>query len=123
MGGVIVSGKVHDALMQGPDNAIGLFHGYTYSAHPLACAASLAALDVYQDSGLFERACRLAPVWENHADGLRDLPLVVDIRNIGPLAAIDLKPRIESGVRIVSTKTHSSLGGAAGSHPAGNASR
>lgn len=93
MGGVVVSGKVYDALMQGPDNAIELFHGYTYSAHPLACAAGLAALDVHQDLGLFERARRLAPVWENHAHGLRDLPHVVDIRNIGLLAAIDLKPR------------------------------
>jgi len=93
MGGVIVSGKVHDTLMQGPDNAIELFHGYTYSAHPLACAAGLAALDVYQDLDLFERARRLAPVLESHAHGLRDLPHVVDIRNIGLLAAIDLKPR------------------------------
>jgi len=93
MGGVIVSGKVYDALMQGPDNAIELFHGYTYSAHPLACAAGLAALDVYQDLDLFERARRLAPALENHAHGLRDLPHVVDIRNIGMLAAIDLKPR------------------------------
>ena len=93
MGGVITSGKVYDALMQGPDNTIELFHGYTYSAHPLACAAGLAALDVYQDLGLFERARRLAPVWENHTHALRDLPHVVDIRNIGLLAAIDLKAR------------------------------
>jgi beta-alanine--pyruvate transaminase len=93
MGGVIVNGKIHDALMQGPDNTIELFHGYTYSAHPLACAAGLAALDVYQDLGLFERARRIAPLWEDRAHGLRDLPHVADIRNIGLLAAIDLKPR------------------------------
>jgi beta-alanine--pyruvate transaminase len=93
MGGVVVSGKVYDALMQGPDNAIELFHGYTYSAHPLACAAGLAALDVYQDLGLFERARRMARLWEDHAHGLRGLPHIADIRNIGLLAAIDLKPR------------------------------
>lgn len=93
MGGVIVSGKVYDALMQGPDNTIELFHGYTYSAHPLACAAGLAALDVYQDLGLFERARRIAPLWENAAHALKGAPHVADIRNIGLLAAIDLKSR------------------------------
>src|SRR5205814_4239060 len=76
MGGVIVSGKVYDALMQGPDNTIELFHGYTYSAHPLACAAGLAALDVYQDLGLFERARRIAPLWENAAHALKGAPHV-----------------------------------------------
>ena len=93
MGGVIVSSKVHDALMQGPDNTIELFHGYTYSAHPLACAAGLAALDVYQDLGLFERAHRIAPLWQDTAHALKDAPHVIDIRNIGLLAAIDLKSR------------------------------
>jgi beta-alanine--pyruvate transaminase len=93
MGGVIVSGKVHEALMQEPENTIELFHGYTYSAHPLACAAGLAALDVYQDLGLFERACRIAPLWEDTAHAVERAPHVMDIRNIGLLAAIDLKPR------------------------------
>jgi beta-alanine--pyruvate transaminase len=93
MGGVIVSGKIYDALMTGPENTIELFHGYTYSAHPLACAAALAALDVYQDLGLFERARSIAPLWEAAAHALRDAPHVIDIRNIGLLAAIDLKPR------------------------------
>jgi len=93
MGGVIVSGKVYEAMMQGPDTAVELFHGYTYSAHPLACAAGLAALDVYQDLGLFERARRIAPFWEESAHRLKGAPHVVDIRNIGLLAAIDLKPR------------------------------
>jgi beta-alanine--pyruvate transaminase len=79
--------------MNGPENTIELFHGYTYSAHPLACAAALASLDVYQDLGLFERARCLAPVWENAAHALKDAPHVIDIRNIGLLAAIDLKPR------------------------------
>jgi beta-alanine--pyruvate transaminase len=93
MGGVIASGKVYNALMAGPENTIELFHGYTYSAHPLACAAALAALDVYQDLGLFERARRIAPLWEAAAHALKDAPHVTDIRNIGLLAAIDLGPR------------------------------
>lgn len=93
MGGVITSGKVYSALMNGPENTVELFHGYTYSAHPLACAAGLAALDVYQDLGLFERAARIAPTWEAAAHALRDARHVTDIRNIGLLAAIDLKPR------------------------------
>jgi beta-alanine--pyruvate transaminase len=93
MGGVITSGKVYNALMAGPESTIELFHGYTYSAHPLACAAALAALDVYQDLGLFERARRIAPLWEAAAHALKDAPHVSDIRNIGLLAAIDLGPR------------------------------
>jgi beta-alanine--pyruvate transaminase len=93
MGGVIVSGKIYDAMMNGPESGIELFHGYTYSAHPLACAAALAALDVYHDLDLFNRARRLAPSWENAAHALKDAPQVVDIRNIGLLAAIDLRPR------------------------------
>lgn len=93
MGGVIVSGKVYEALMKGPPGNIELFHGYTYSAHPLACAAAIAALDVYREQGLFERARRLAPVWEEAVHALEGAPHVIDIRNIGLLAAIDLQPR------------------------------
>jgi beta-alanine--pyruvate transaminase len=93
MGSVIVSGKIYDAMMAGPDNAVELYHGYTYSAHPLACAAALATLDVYQDLDLFGRARNIARVWENAVHALRDCPHVVDIRNIGLLGAIDLRPR------------------------------
>jgi beta-alanine--pyruvate transaminase len=93
MGGVIASRSVYDALMAGPSGVIELFHGYTYSAHPLACAAALATLDVYRDLDLFARARRLAPIWEQAVHALADAPYVVDIRNIGLLAAIDLKPR------------------------------
>jgi beta-alanine--pyruvate transaminase len=93
MGGVIASRSVYDALMAGSSSVIELFHGYTYSAHPLACAAALATLDVYRDSDLFARGQRLAPIWERAAHALRDAPNVVDIRNIGLLAAIDLTPR------------------------------
>lgn len=93
MGGVIASRSVYDALMAGPSSVIELFHGYTYSAHPLACAAALATLDVYRDLDLFARVRRLAPIWERAAHALKDAPHVVDIRNIGLLAAIDLAPR------------------------------
>jgi beta-alanine--pyruvate transaminase len=93
MGGVIASQSVYDALMGGPSNMIELFHGYTYSAHPLACAAALATLDVYRDLDLFARARRLASVWEQAAHRLAGARHVVDIRNIGLLGAIELKPR------------------------------
>jgi beta-alanine--pyruvate transaminase len=93
MGGVIASRSVYDALMAGPSNVIELFHGYTYSAHPLACAAALATLDVYRDLDLFARARRLAPLWEQTAHRLVGGRHVIDIRNIGLLAAIELKPR------------------------------
>ncbi|CAL76432.1 Aminotransferase class-III [Bradyrhizobium sp. ORS 278] len=92
MGGVIVHRNIHDTMMSGPAG-IELFHGYTYSAHPLACAAALATLDVYQEQDLFGRAERVAPLWENAVHALRQAPHVIDIRNIGLLAAIDLKPR------------------------------
>src|SRR5215203_7314212 len=82
MGGDIVRKHIHDAFMKGPEHAIELFHGYTYSAHPLACAAALATLDVYKDEGLFERAAEMAPYWEEAVHSLRGAPHVVDIRNI-----------------------------------------
>jgi len=68
-------------------------HGYTYSSHPLACAAGLATLDVYEQEGLLTRAAGLASYWEAAAHSLRDCPHVVDIRNIGLVAAIELAPR------------------------------
>ncbi|MGJ5204439.1 aspartate aminotransferase family protein [Bradyrhizobium sp. HKCCYLR20261] len=92
MGGVIVHRNIHGAMMNGAPG-IELFHGYTYSAHPLACAAALAALDVYAEQDLFGRAQRIAPLWEKAVHALRQAPHVIDIRNIGLLAAIDLKPR------------------------------
>ena len=92
MGGVIVRRPIHDAFMHGPENAVELFHGYTYSAHPLACAASLATLDLYRDEGLFERARSLEPVWAKAMHRLRDAPHVVDIRTLGLTAAVELAP-------------------------------
>jgi beta-alanine--pyruvate transaminase len=92
MGGVIVRKPVHDAFMQGPESAIELFHGYTYSGHPLACAASLATLDVYRDEKLFERAHALEPKWCDALMTLKGLPHVLDIRCVGLTGAIDLVP-------------------------------
>ena len=90
MGGVLVRKGIYDAFMNGPERMIELFHGYTYSAHPLACAAALATLDLYRDEGLFERAKRLEPVWADAIHGLKGLPNVLDIRTIGLVAAVDL---------------------------------
>jgi len=93
MGAVFARRGIYDAFMQGPEKAIELFHGYTYSAHPLACAAAIATLDVYRDEDLFARAARLAPQWEQAVHSLRDCPNVIDVRNIGLIGAIELAPR------------------------------
>src|SRR5439155_1163701 len=93
MGGVLVRDTVHDAFMTGPDHVIELFHGYTYSAHPLACAAGLATLDLYREEGTFERARKLEPVWAEAAMSLKGLPNVLDIRCVGLTAGIDIASR------------------------------
>ncbi|GJD98539.1 aspartate aminotransferase family protein [Methylobacterium isbiliense] len=93
MGGVLVSSRIYDAFMKGPERTIELFHGYTYSAHPLACAAALATLDVYRDEDLFGRAKRLEPVFAEALMSLRGLPNVLDIRTLGLVGAIDLASR------------------------------
>jgi beta-alanine--pyruvate transaminase len=93
MGAVFASRQVHDALVQGPQNAIEFFHGYTYSGHPAGCAAGLATLDIYRREGLLTRVAALATAWEAAVHGLRDCPHVVDIRNLGLMAAIELAPR------------------------------
>ena len=95
MGGVLVRKHIHDAFMTGPDHVIELFHGYTYSGHPLAAAAAIAALDIYRDERLFERAATLEPVWADAMMTLRDEPNVLDIRTLGLVAGIDLAPRAE----------------------------
>ena len=91
MGAVIASNAVHDAFMQGPDG-IELFHGYTYSAHPVACAAGIAALGIYQRDGLLTRAKSLAKDWEEGAHSLKGLPHVIDIRNYGLILGLELEP-------------------------------
>jgi beta-alanine--pyruvate transaminase len=93
MGGVIARKPIYNAFMRGPDHVVELFHGYTYSAHPLACAAALATLDLYRDERLFERARRLEPLWADAAMGLKGLPNVLDIRCVGLTAGIDLASR------------------------------
>ncbi len=92
MGAVFVRKSVYDAFMQGPANAIELFHGYTYSSHPAACAAALAALYLYQHEGLFTRARELSEHWENALHSLKGLPHVVDLRNYGLIAGIEFAP-------------------------------
>jgi beta-alanine--pyruvate transaminase len=91
MGGVLVSKAVYEAFMRGPDG-IELFHGYTYSAHPAACAAGLATLALYEREGLLTRAASLAKYWEEAAHALRGLPHVVDIRNYGLILGLELEP-------------------------------
>ena len=93
MGAVFASRTVHDALMHGPENQIELFHGYTYSGHPVACAAGLASLDIYQREGLFARAATLAPEWQRAMHSLIGLPHVIDVRTIGLVAGVELEPR------------------------------
>ncbi|MCC6534558.1 MAG: aspartate aminotransferase family protein [Burkholderiales bacterium] len=92
MGGVIVRKHVYDAFMGGPEG-IELFHGYTYSGHPLAAAAGEATLALYHDEELFANAARLAPCFEDAAHSLADIPNVIDVRNIGLMAGIELAPR------------------------------
>ncbi|MDF2367430.1 aspartate aminotransferase family protein [Sneathiella sp.] len=92
MGGVVCSKGIYDAFMTGPDNMIELFHGYTYSGHPVAAAAALATLDCYKEDDLFERANEIAPYWEEAVHSLKDVPHVVDLRNLGLIGAIELEP-------------------------------
>jgi beta-alanine--pyruvate transaminase len=93
MGAVFVRKGIYDAFMNAPENTIELFHGYTYSGHPLACAAGLATLDVYKEEGLFERAAELAPYWEDAVHSLKGTRNVIDLRNLGIIAGIELEPR------------------------------
>ena len=93
MGAVFVRKHIYDAFMNGPEGAIELFHGYTYSAHPAACAAGLATQEIYEREGLLTRAASLAQTWEDAVHSLRDAPNVIDIRNLGLVAGIELAPR------------------------------
>ncbi len=93
MGAVFASRAVHDAMMQGPENLIELFHGYTYSGHPVACAAGLATLDIYAREGLLTRGAELGGLWADTLHGLRDAPHVIDVRTIGLVGGIELASR------------------------------
>jgi len=92
MGAVLASKKIYDAFMQGPPGAIELFHGYTYSAHPIACAAGLATLGIYENEKLLTRAKQTGVAFEKAVHELRGLPHVIDIRNYGLVAGIELEP-------------------------------
>jgi beta-alanine--pyruvate transaminase len=92
-GAVFASRKVHDGLMTGPESQIELFHGYTYSAHPVACAAGLATLDIYKDEGLLTRGAKFTEHWRDALHALKGLPNVIDIRNVGLMGAVELAPR------------------------------
>jgi beta-alanine--pyruvate transaminase len=93
MGAVFVRKGIYDAFMNAPENTIELFHGYTYSANPAACAAGLAVLDIYKRENLFERAAELAPYWEEGVHSLKGTKNVIDLRNLGLIGAIELEPR------------------------------
>ncbi len=92
MGAVFVCQEIYETIVWAVENGIEFFHGYTYSGHPVACAASLATLDIYEKEGLLTRVQELADYWEKAAHSLCGLPHVVDIRNLGLLAAIELEP-------------------------------
>jgi beta-alanine--pyruvate transaminase len=94
MGAVAASRHVHDTVIDNAPAGIELFHGYTYSGHPLAAAAAIATLKLYADEGIFAHAAGLAQAWEDAAHGLRDAcPNVIDVRNLGLVAGIELAPR------------------------------
>jgi beta-alanine--pyruvate transaminase len=93
MGAVFSQRKIYDAFMQGPENSIELFHGYTYSAHPVACAAALATLDIYVKEGLLTRAASLSSAWEQAVHSLRGVPHVIDVRNYGLIGGVELEAR------------------------------
>ena len=92
MGAVFARRFIHDAFMNGPEHLIEFFHGYTYSGHPLACAAALGTLDTYAEEGLLTRARDMAPTFEAAVHSLAGLPHVIDIRNMGLVAGIELAP-------------------------------
>ncbi|SIQ27987.1 beta-alanine--pyruvate transaminase [Rhizobium sp. RU20A] len=92
MGAVFVTSEIHDAFMNGPEHMIEFFHGYTYSGNPIASAAALGTLDTYRDEGLLTRAGEMAAYWEEKLHAMADCPNVIDIRNIGLIGAIELKP-------------------------------
>jgi len=92
MGGVLARKEIYDTFMTGPENMIEFFHGYTYSGHPLAAAAGLAAMRIYEEEGLFERALGMERRWGDAIHSLKGLPHVIDLRNLGLIGAIELEP-------------------------------
>lgn len=99
MGAVLVKKEIYQRFMQGPDNAIELFHGYTYSGHPLACAAGLAALDVYKEEGMFEQARANEDMFADALHSFKGMDGVIDVRNFGLMGALELAPTDQPGER------------------------
>ena len=95
MGAVFAHEDIYQAMMSGPDSAIEFFHGYTYSGHPVACAAALATLDIYQREQLFQQAINLEGYWSDALHSLQGLPNVLDIRSIGLVGGVQLAPNAE----------------------------
>jgi len=93
MGAVLVRDHVYEAFMQGPEHIIELFHGYTYSGHPVAAAAGLATIDVYETEGIFEQARSLEQTFEDIIHSFADHNHVIDTRNVGLMGAIEMAPR------------------------------
>lgn len=93
MAAVFVQENIYKALMQGPESQIELFHGYTYSGHPVSCAAGLATMDIYKREGLLTRGKELEKYWEDALFSLKGLPNVIDIRTIGLVGGVELAPR------------------------------
>ncbi|MBC8323313.1 MAG: aspartate aminotransferase family protein [Candidatus Marinimicrobia bacterium] len=93
MGAVMVKKKMYDAFQQGDPKSIDLFHGYTYTAHPLAAAAAIASMDVYGEEGLIDRAAGMASYWEEALHSLQGVGSIIDIRTIGLMAGIEMEPR------------------------------
>jgi beta-alanine--pyruvate transaminase len=91
MGAVVVRRGIYQSVVDATESGIEFFHGYTYSGHPLACAAGLATLELYRREGLFQRAAELTPVWEDAVHSLKGLPHVIDVRNLGLVAGIELE--------------------------------
>jgi beta-alanine--pyruvate transaminase len=92
MGAMFAKKHIYEAFMTGPEHMIEFFHGYTYSANPIACAAALGTLDVYQEEGLLTRAAELAPYWADAVHSFKGLPHVIDTRNLGLIGAVELEP-------------------------------
>ncbi|MCS6235148.1 aspartate aminotransferase family protein [Shewanella baltica] len=95
MGAVFVQDFIHDTCMQGPNELIEFFHGYTYSGHPVAAAAALATLSIYENEQLFERSFELERYFEDAVHSLKGLPNVIDIRNTGLVAGIQFSPNAQ----------------------------
>lgn len=93
MGAVFAQDKIYDAFMTGPEGMVEFFHGYTFSGNPMACAAAMGTLDTYEEEGLLTRAAELSDYWQDAVHSLRDLDHVIDLRNLGLIAGIELASR------------------------------